>query len=149
MEYHAQLKKSLRNKETMREIKNHPSIHTTLIIIILNVRVRNRYVLQMWIVVSLKTCAYISTKIDKISDNSIDQSESQKIYVYIAHMSCNAEIPRRYFGDRSQLTNLVLDSGVTCHMTQDISDFIPCSLVEMDKYIEVSDGNFVTAKQTE
>ena len=33
-------------------------------------------------------------------------------------------------------------------MTLDISDFIPGSFVEKDKYTKVSDGNFVTAKQT-
>ena len=33
-------------------------------------------------------------------------------------------------------------------MTPKISDFIPGSLVETDKYIEVADVNFVTAKQT-
>ena len=34
-------------------------------------------------------------------------------------------------------------------MTREISGFIPGSLVETDKYIEVADGHFVTAKQTE
>ena len=33
-------------------------------------------------------------------------------------------------------------------MTPEISNFIPGSLEETDKYIEVSDGNFFTAKQT-
>ena len=33
-------------------------------------------------------------------------------------------------------------------MTPEISDFVPGSLVEMEKYIEVADGNLVTAKQT-
>ena len=33
-------------------------------------------------------------------------------------------------------------------MTLDISDFIPVSLVETYKYIEVTYGNFITAKQT-
>ena len=46
------------------------------------------------------------------------------------------------------LTNWILDSGSTCHTTPEISDFILGSLVETDKYIEVVDGNFVTAKQT-
>ena len=32
---------------------------------------------------------------------------------------------RRYFGDRSQLKNYILESGVTCHMILDISDFVP------------------------
>ena len=33
-------------------------------------------------------------------------------------------------------------------MTPDILDFVLVSLVETDKYIEVVDGNFVTAKKT-
>ena len=66
----------------------------------------------------------------------------------MAHMYSNAEIPRRYFWDSLQLTNLVLDSGATCHMIPDILGFIPGSLVETDKYIEVTDGHFVTANQT-
>ena len=57
-------------------------------------------------------------------------------------------LPSRDFGDSSQMTNWDLDSGATCHMTLQISDFVPGSLVEMDKYIEVAYGNFVTAKQT-
>ena len=65
----------------------------------------------------------------------------------MTRMSSNAEIPRRDIGDSSQLTNWILFSGVTCHMTPNISDFILGSLVETDKYIEVSDGNFVTAKK--
>ena len=41
-----------------------------------------------------------------------------------------------------------MDSGATCHTTPEISFLIPGSLVEIDKYIKVSDGNFVTAKKT-
>ena len=63
-------------------------------------------------------------------------------------MYSNSENPRRYFGDSSQLTNWVLGSGATFHMKPDISDFIPGSFVETDKYIEVSYGHSVTAKQT-
>ena len=55
----------------------------------------------------------------------------------MAHMYSNAEIPRRYLGDSSQLTNYILDSGETCHITPDILDFIPRSMVETDKYIKV------------
>ena len=66
----------------------------------------------------------------------------------MAHMSSNVESPRWNYGDRSQLTNWILDSGATCHTTSEISDCLPGSLVETDKCIEVSDGHFVTAKQT-
>ena len=65
----------------------------------------------------------------------------------MARMSSNAERLGRNYGDSSQLTNWILNSGVTCHMTPHISDFITGSLVETDKYIEVSDGRFGTEKQ--
>ena len=65
----------------------------------------------------------------------------------MVHMSSNAEIPIRDFGDSLQLTNWCLDSGVTCLMTPEISGFIPGSLVETDKYIEVEYGHLVTAKK--
>ena len=91
---------------------------------------------------------YISNKRDKTLENSTDESESQKIYASMALMSSNSEGPIRNYGDSSQLTNWILDLGATCHMTSEISDFIPGSLVEEDKYIEVADGNLVTAKQT-
>ena len=67
----------------------------------------------------------------------------------MASISSNAESNRIYFGDRLQLTNLILDSGATCHMTPEILDFISISMVEMDKYIEVTDGNFITTKKQE
>ena len=63
-------------------------------------------------------------------------------------MSTNVESPIRYYEDGSQLTNWMLESGATCHIIPEISDFIPGRLVETDKYIEVADRNFVTAKQT-
>ena len=63
-------------------------------------------------------------------------------------MSFNEEITTRYFGDSLQLTNYILDAGATCRITPNISDFTPGSQVETDKYIEVADGHFVTAKQT-
>ena len=51
------------------------------------------------------------------------------------------------YGDSSQLTNWILDSGATCHMTSEVSDFIPGTLEDTDKYIEVADRHHVTAKQ--
>ena len=67
----------------------------------------------------------------------------------MARMSSNAESPRRDFGDRSQLTNWVFDSGMTFHMASDVSNFIRGLLVEIYKYIEVAYGHFFTAKITE
>ena len=50
------------------------------------------------------------------------------------------------YGDSSQLTNWILDSGEMCHMTPEVTDFIPGSLEDTYKYIEVTDGHHVTAK---
>ena len=52
-------------------------------------------------------------------------NNDQKIYVFIARISDNDEYPSRYFGDSLQLTNWILDSEATCHMTTKVSDFIP------------------------
>ena len=62
-------------------------------------------------------------------------------------MSVNDESSSRYFGDNSQLTNLILDSVAMCHMTPEFSIFIPLLLEDTDKYIEVTDGNHVTEQQ--
>ena len=51
------------------------------------------------------------------------------------------------YGNSSQLTNWILDSGATCHMTPEVTDFITGSLEDTDKFIEVTDGHHVTAKQ--
>ena len=37
--------------------------------------------------------------------------------------------------------------GATCHTTPEVTEFIPGSLEDTDKCIEVADGNHVTAKQ--
>ena len=62
-------------------------------------------------------------------------------------MSGNDEFPSGNFGDSSKLNNWILDSVATCHMTPKVSDFIPGSLEDTDKYIEVADGHHVTAKK--
>ena len=59
------------------------------------------------------------------------------MYAAMAFMSGNDKSYSRYFGDRSKLTNWVLDSGATCHMTPQVSDFILSSLEDINKYIEV------------
>ena len=64
-------------------------------------------------------------------------------------MSSNIGSPSRDFGDSSQMANLILDSGATCHMPPEISYFISGSLVEMDKYIEFVEKNCFTAKKQE
>ena len=57
----------------------------------------------------------------------------------MARMSSNDEHSIEKYGDSSQLTNWILDSEATCHMTPEVSDFIPGSLEDTDKYIEVAD----------
>ena len=52
----------------------------------------------------------------------------------------------RDFGDSLQLNNWVLDSGVTCHMTPEVSDFIQGSLENTDKNIELADRHHVKVK---
>ena len=51
------------------------------------------------------------------------------------------------YGDSSQLTNWILDSGATCNMTPEVTNFITGSLKYTDKFIEVADRHHVTAKQ--
>ena len=48
-------------------------------------------------------------------------------------MSSNDECSSENYGDSSQLTNCILDSGATCHMTPEVSDFITGSLEDTDK----------------
>ena len=65
----------------------------------------------------------------------------------MARMSGNDKCPCGNVGDSSQWTNWILVSGATYHMTPQISDFIPGSLEDMDKQIEVVDRHHITAKQ--
>ena len=50
----------------------------------------------------------------------------------MARMSGNDKFPSENFGDSLQLTYWVFNSGSTCHMTPEVSDFIPGSLEDMD-----------------
>ena len=52
-----------------------------------------------------------------------------------------------YFGYSSQLTNWILDYGATFYMTPEVSYFIPGSLEDTYKHIEVTDRHHVIAKQ--
>ena len=65
----------------------------------------------------------------------------------MARMSSDDERKSVKYSDSSQLTNLILDSGATCHMTTEVSYFIPGSLEDTDKYIEIADGHHSTTKQ--
>ena len=65
----------------------------------------------------------------------------------MAHVSGNYESTSRDFGNTLKLTNWILYSGAKCHMSPHVSDFIPGSLEDTDKYIKVSDGHRATSKQ--
>ena len=69
------------------------------------------------------------------------------VYESMARMSGNDKSYGRHFSDKLQLTKWVLDSGATCHITPQILDFIPGSLGDTDKYVEVADGYYVTVNQ--
>ena len=64
-------------------------------------------------------------------------NSDQNIHESMASMSGNDECPGGNFGDSSQLTNWVLDSGATLHMKLEVSDFIPGSLEDMDKKLKL------------
>ena len=79
---------------------------------------------------------------DKGEDN-----DDHKIYTSIACMCSDDERKSVNYGDNSQLTNWVLYSGATCHVTPEVLDFILGTLEDTDRYIEVADGHHVTEKQ--
>ena len=62
-------------------------------------------------------------------------------------MTGNDECPSGNVGDSSKLTNWILDTGAKCHMTPEVSDFIPGSLENTDRHIEVAVRHHVPAKQ--
>ena len=62
-------------------------------------------------------------------------------------MSGNEKSSSRDFGDSSQLTNWILDSGTTFLMAPQVSGFIQGLLEDTDKYIEVADGHHIPEKQ--
>ena len=65
----------------------------------------------------------------------------------MAQMSSDDKRKSGEYGDSLQLTNCILDSGATFHMTPEAIDFIPGSLEDTDKFIEVADGYHVTAEK--
>ena len=59
--------------------------------------------------------------------NNSENNYDQNIYVSMARMSINDESSSENYGDSSKLTNFILDSGATCHMTPEVSNSISCS----------------------
>ena len=84
-------------------------------------------------------------KVNHACNNSNDDNDL-KVYAYMARMSNDYKRKNKDYGDSSQLTNWILDSGATCHMTPEVTDFIPGSLEDKDKFIEVADRHHVTMK---
>ena len=68
-------------------------------------------------------------------------------YSHLWHEFSDEEHKSVKYCDSSQLTNWILDLGATCHMTPEVTDFIPGSLEDTDKFIEVADGHHFMAKQ--
>ena len=65
----------------------------------------------------------------------------------MALMSSYEEQKSVKYGDSSQLPNWIFDLGSMCHMTPEVTDFIPELLEDTNKYIEVTDRHHVTTKQ--
>ena len=55
----------------------------------------------------------------------------------MARTSDNDECPNKNFDDISQLTNLIFDSGEMCHMTPEVSDFIPGLLEDTENTLKL------------
>ena len=68
VEYHTQLKGSLSNRETVKEIRNQTSFHATLIISILNIMVRKKILTSDvdWRIISLQIVRNRTLRIRKI-----------------------------------------------------------------------------------
>ena len=62
-------------------------------------------------------------------------------------MSGNDEFPSGNLGDCSQLTDCILDSEATCHMTIEVTDFTQGLLEDTDTNIGVADRHHITTKQ--
>ena len=71
---------------------------------------------------------------DRACNNGEDDND-HNIYASMALMSSDDESKSKEYGVSSKLTNWVLDSGATCHMTPEVMEFIPGSLEDTDKFI--------------
>ena len=83
---------------------------------------------------------------NRACDNGKNDND-HKLYASMARMYSDEKHKSVKYGDSSQLTNWILDSVATCHMTPEFLNFIPGSLEDTDEYIEVADGHHITAKQ--
>ena len=58
----------------------------------------------------------LDEKVNRVRDNSKNNND-HKIYASMARMSSNDKRSSEKYGESSQLTNWILDSGSTCYMT--------------------------------
>ena len=70
-------------------------------------------------------------KVNRAYDNG-ENYDDHKIYASMARMSSDDERKSGEYGDSLQLTNWILDSEATCHMTPEVSELIPGSLEDTD-----------------
>ena len=70
---------------------------------------------------------HFNEKVNRACENGED-NDDHKIYASMARMSSDDERKSVKYGDSSPLRNCILDSGETCHMTPEVSDFIPGTL---------------------
>ena len=57
--------------------------------------------------------------------NNGEDNDDHKIHASMAQMSSDDKRKSVKYGDSLQLTNWILDLGATCHMTPEVTDFIP------------------------
>ena len=62
-------------------------------------------------------------KRNRACDNGEDDND-HNIYASMARMSSDDKRRSGEYGDSSQVTNCIFDSGSTCHMTSEVTDFI-------------------------
>ena len=53
--------------------------------------------------------------------NNSDGEDELKVYTSMARMYSDEKRKIKYYGDSSQLTNWILDSGAMCHMTPEVT----------------------------
>ena len=71
--------------------------------------------------------------------NNSDDENDLKVYASMARISSDEKRENKDYGNSSQLTNWILDSGTTFHMMPEVTDFILGLLEDTDKFIEVAD----------
>ena len=79
---------------------------------------------------------HFNEKGDCACDNGEDEND-HKIYTYMARMSSDEEREIKEYGDSLQLTNWILDSGEMCHMTPEVTEFIPGSLEDTENSLKL------------